>query len=1328
MAAFTSRHPELHAGFATPDPEFSPAPIWWWSGARVELSVLCDQLDRLVEQGVHNVVVINLAPSGPSYGALADEPALLSDDWWDLWAGLCAHAHTRKARLWFYDQIGFSGANLQGKLVAATPEFAGASLEYVTGEGELQMPDDGEAIGAWAVDERRPLTIHNGRVAHDGPILLAYSLRRGFDYTSSEACAVLFDQVHGEFERRLGAYLGDVLVGSFQDELPSLPTWSPRFADEFAKRCGYRIEPVIGALWHDWGPESARVRVDYQRVRAALAEEAFFEPLHRWHEGHGLTIGVDQQSPSRAGEPLGCTRQYADYPRTHRWYTAPGSDHWGDAKLHSSLAHHYGRPRTWIESFHSTGWGGTLEETFDWLQPWLLSGATLYNPHAVYYDIRSNWWEWAPPSTCWRQPYWPHYRHFADTVSRLCWLLTRGEHVCDVGVLFPSTTVAAGTMLDSTRQDAELAHRTYLDVVGRMLWFNSAPGLLRDARLDFDVLDDHTVATATVGDGALHTRGERYQVVIVPACTVLEAATARRLVELAEAGGQVVLLGALPEHADTPDGDEAVANLRELGLTELPAVARNVRANTPVLRRRVGDREVLLVTAGAATANPILPGTAWSDDVEDLDMEHYNAALREHGYDFDPSRQLSETTVWLAGTVTDAEQWDPLTGVATPAPCRAVDGGTEVTVTFSSAPAAVLVWSNHVSDNVPVTPAVPLTATDLDGPWLSTVDAIVEQWRPWHRIGDGEWRQVLVTYGEFALMKVDDGDWRPVEYSLSRGIEKDPLHIPALGPKGRVPEEFWHVDAAATVRLRTTLPAPPGARTLAVAANGPAEVWWNGVRLPEDPGGYLRLFDVECVAANELEVLVRSEEDGPLRGYWTLTDDREAFTRPEWLTPADGTRRGSTVRAMATLTTREPERITVQLGTEGAATFLVNGAEVAVQGAFDPYGTRPNPRILPHEIDLRAGENRLEVVFRDMGAPVSLIFDGPPCAWVWTRDGVVVPAGLRRRQSYDPRWPLLRARPHPLPRAAWLDGAPTTGVLDVVPDSGHERREEWFRLTVPPGARRMRLPLAGETTAWVDGVEVTGDELPGGRELLVRVRPTDGRTGGALWDGPAEFDCTGGMAWPPAPGSTLPAGTDSSGAETGNRQAVHPPNPSESPTGAAGGPPVSTLPAGTDSSGPRAAAVHNPIGWSPDEGSIGDRRAPGSDASGEHRQEPALAGGPADNRLIEVGPWDQVGLGSYSGAVSYHRELRLERPGTVVLDLGVVRGTAEVHVNGRLAGVRVWSPYRFDLTGVVVDGVNRLTVTVFNTLGPLLDDTSPTAGVYAGQRVSGLLGPVRLLT
>ncbi|MFL6120973.1 MAG: hypothetical protein ACJ73U_15350, partial [Actinophytocola sp.] len=872
-----------------------------------------------------------------------------------------------------------------------------------------------------------------------------------------------------------------------------------------------------------------------------------------------------------------------------------------------------------------------------------------------------------------------------------------------------------------------------------------------------------------------------------------------------------------------------------------------------------------------ATAQPILRGQSWSD--EDFDFRPYNQALRTEGYDFDPARRPATTTVWLAGTVTDVEQWDPLTGTAMPAPSREVDGGTEVTVSFESAPAVLLVWSTREAEppaaaaspgagvpsagagrldsgesvvsagradsvepaarpggvppvfagrldsagsavsadpadsaeppaaaarsgsGAPPVPAgrldsggsavsagrvdsaeplvsaarpgagVPsagagrldsggsvvsagradsaasplsagrpgpavsasVTALALDGLWMITLTSPVTQWRPWHRTGDGEWRQVLVTHGEFARMRVDDGDWRPVEYSLSRGIEKDPLHVAALGPKGRVPEEFWHADDARTVRLRTTLPVPPGRRTLAIAANGAIEAWWNGARLPADPGGYLRLFDVECLAANELEVLVRSEEDGPLRGYWTLTDDPAAFARPEWLTPADRTRRGSTVRAMATLTTSEPGRVTVQLGTEGVATFLVNGTEVAVSGAFDPYGARPNPRVMPHEIDLAAGENRLEVVFRDMGTPVSLIFDGPDCDWTWTRDGVPVPSAFRRRQSYDARWPLLHPRPHPLPRATWLDGAPTTGVLDVVPDSGHERQEEWFRLAVPPGAHRVRLPLVGETTAWVDGVELTGEDLPAGRELLIRVRPADGRTGGALWEGPAEFDCAQDPGWPPAP-DFQPTG------DPRQETSFEPPatrsvstSPSERDFRMPGGPPVSTLPEGADGSGVRAEVVHNPMGEEPDESSVGVGRAPGSDASGGCRRESEGGVGGVDNRFVEVGPWEGFGLGSYSGGVSYHREVHLDRPGAVVLDLGVVRGTAEVWVNGAAAGVRIWSPYRFELTGLVRDGVNRLTVTVFNTLGPLLDDISPTAAVYAGQRVSGILGPVRLL-
>jgi hypothetical protein len=59
--------------------------------------------------------------------------------------------------------------------------------------------------------------------------------------------------------------------------------------------------------------------------------------------------------------------------------------------------------------------------------------------------------------------------------------------------------------------------------------------------------------------------------------------------------------------------------------------------------------------------------------------------------------------------------------------------------------------------------------------------------------------------------------------------------------------------------------------------------------------------------------------------------------------------------------------------------------------------------------------------------------------------------------------------------------------------------------------------------------------------------------------------------------------------------------------------------------------------------------------------------------------WEQFGLGSFGGYVSYRRPLEAGQIGTgesVTLDLGDVRGSAEVRVNDGPAATVTWSPYR----------------------------------------------------
>jgi hypothetical protein len=114
---------------------------------------------------------------------------------------------------------------------------------------------------------------------------------------------------------------------------------------------------------------------------------------------------------------------------------------------------------------------------------------------------------------------------------------------------------------------------------------------------------------------------------------------------------------------------------------------------------------------------------------------------------------------------------------------------------------------------------------------------------------------------------------------------------------------------------------------------------------------------------------------------------------------------------------------------------------------------------------------------------------------------------------------------------------------------------------------------------------------------------------------------------------------------------------------------------------------------------------------------------------IETGDWTVQGLETWSGAISYMQNLALKRipNGRLILDLGEVRGTVEVEVNGRPIGKRFCAPWRFNVTNAVRAGTNSIRVTVFNTLAPWLGATSPTIYVFASQTASGLFGPVRLI-
>lgn len=84
-----------------------------------------------------------------------------------------------------------------------------------------------------------------------------------------------------------------------------------------------------------------------------------------------------------------------------------------------------------------------------------------------------------------------------------------------------------------------------------------------------------------------------------------------------------------------------------------------------------------------------------------------------------------------------------------------------------------------------------------------------------------------------------------------------------------------------------------------------------------------------------------------------------------------------------------------------------------------------------------------------------------------------------------------------------------------------------------------------------------------------------------------------------------------------------------------------------------------------------------------------------------------TGYENKSGTVRYEGTTQLEKKDierNICLDLGNAYETAEVFVNGHSTGVRICKPYRFELTGLLKEGENRLAIEVTNTLGTQMRD------------------------
>ena len=923
---YPSRAADLDAlpGFQNPPAGYGEVPFWWWTGDDLNEDRLLWQVRELHKKGISGVQVNYSHTDSPGWPSDAKEPAIFSDDWWKFYARVseeCGKLGMGIGLSTYTLDWDNGGENLFKKLFYDKPELNATELisnkhALKAGESKSVACIDG-AFAAWAYRVKggvlqrggTDLTklIKNGQLSWTAPEgedswqIWSFGTRRHpgtFNPLLAKSGDKIVQGFYQKFEdQNKGSAKG--LNYFFNDELQvglKKFAWNKDFHVEFHQRKGYNLFDVLPAMWTEMGDVTPKVRIDYADVRMALMEERYFEPIYNWHTQRGIIYGCDNHG--RGLDP----HAYGDYFRATRWYSAPGHDTPGGradvtkGKVSSSIAKLYQRPRVWLEAYHSLGWGATPERLMFATRENYLYGCTLFNLHGLYYSTHGSHWEWAPPCYHFRMPYWAHMGTFLKYFDRLSYLMSQGDAVADVAVIYPVTPYEAETNGEEATQAAfHLGNR------------------LMAAGINFDFIDHQSIARANIKDGQLvvENANASYKVLVFPNMEAARWNNLEKATALTDAGGLVLSVGKLPAISDHAGADDPALN-------DLLAKA------IPKSNRFAGAGEALEKIKAA-----------FVHDVRGL-----NGTVRTLHRKIGP-RDVYLTMDAKPGDVVEfrakgaAELWDPWTGETSPLRViKETATGTQVELPLEKYEAQVVVFDPRKKHSNPQQPRtvlselVTLPETDWQVAFLPTMD---NQWgdfrlpvtehnqmigveaRRFQWTREQEQKTQLHSYGpqmlmhktaaalsseqEAAISKSLDprkagqsgqAEWSSYEFSWRYGLEDNPGHQGYHGTKGEISDNFLRVGKeakrgngvklleaeegishyylwttvvapeAATATLHVSTPAPFNAGYRTHNANpviAPAAIYINGQKI-DDPGKAVSL------KAGANPILIRLDSHG----------------------------------------------------------------------------------------------------------------------------------------------------------------------------------------------------------------------------------------------------------------------------------------------------------------------------------------------------------------------------------------------------------------------------------------------------------------------------------
>jgi len=547
---------ELAANFQFPPVEYSMTFYWGWDGEITE-EVIARDLDAFRERGVYIVTLESGYDMGSPY---------LSKGWFKLVKQTVELARERDMRIWIVDEGKYPSGFAGGKFTTDAPELRMKALVIadqieLTGGDTLIRQLSGDIVSAVAVNlldsTNKIFDIQSGKlhwtvpagqwkvilIKHDfcsSPTRAVNNPTRGkdpsnslCDYLDPAATAKFIEFTHEQHKKYISEEFGRTVLGFRGDEpdysIRGIP-WTPQIFNVFEQQKGYDVQPYVASFFTArLTDEQKKIKADYWDVWSDLFAENFFKVQADWCARHNLEYLVHL---NKEDDMMALVSHEGDFFKCMRYVQMPGVDAiwnqiWPDKvadypKYASSVAHVYGKPRAFTESFAAYHILPDVQQAKWVLDYQLVRGINMvevmFVPASSNGQVGLNGWTAAE-----------QFPSIAQYIHRASYLLSQGRPAAQIAVYFPTTSMWLG----NNKSDESALH--------------TMQQLLEHQR-DFDFVDENALSSVLRLErrSLRNLSGQNYRTILIPTVSSISETTLDRLQSFAASGGQVVFLGRKP--------------------------------------------------------------------------------------------------------------------------------------------------------------------------------------------------------------------------------------------------------------------------------------------------------------------------------------------------------------------------------------------------------------------------------------------------------------------------------------------------------------------------------------------------------------------------------------------------------------------------------------------------------------------------------------------------------------------------------------------------------------------------------------------------------------